>query len=122
MASHVLAINETDAYAHGLTGLEGSRLVEFWHEGRGDWGREDLTTPLRIDSSAPLLLLRRPDAFAMQGLGQAIQYLEDQRASGDATGRPLYPRPATSAEMRFHRVRRITILGALPSDTSARSF
>ena len=62
LASNILAIVETEAYAHRLTGLEGSRVIEFWHEGRGDWRREDITTPLRIDSSAPVILLRRPDA------------------------------------------------------------
>ena len=107
--SDILAIDQTDAYALRLTGLEGSRLLEFWHEGRGDWGRVDLTTPLHINSLAPFMLLRRPDAFSLHGLGQAIEYLEEQRASSAAsTSPPVYPRAATSAEMRLHRVRHIS--------------
>ncbi|KAI0746126.1 hypothetical protein C8Q76DRAFT_688977 [Earliella scabrosa] len=104
--SDVLFIVETEAYAQRLTGLEGSRLLEFWHEGRADWGRVDMTVPLHVDPHAPLILLRRPDAFALQGLGEAIEYLADQRI--DDNRAPVYPRPATSAEMRYHRVQLIT--------------
>ena len=109
LESNILAIVETDAYARRLTGLEGSRLLEFWHEGRGDWGRVDISTPLHIDSVAPFMLFRRPDAFALQGLGAAIEYLEQQRTIRDVRSPPVYPRPATSVEMRFHRVRDVPI-------------
>ena len=105
---------ETDAYAQRLTGLEGSRLLEFWHEGRGDWGRVDITVPLHVDPRAPLMLLRRPDAFALQGLGEAIEYIDDQRSNGEANMARVYPRPATSAEMRHHRVR-VTISLRVPA-------
>ncbi|KAI0710772.1 hypothetical protein C8Q76DRAFT_798304 [Earliella scabrosa] len=76
---NLLRITQTESYVAGLMGLEGARAMAYWDEGEGQWEAMDVTDTLTIDPTAPVLLLRRQDAFYIRGLGDALLYLTSYR-------------------------------------------
>ena len=68
-------------------GLQGARNIAFWDEARGSWQTVLLWEPLRLAPTSTVLLIRRPDAFYIRGLGDALNYLADERTSNGAVGR-----------------------------------
>ncbi|KAI0705699.1 hypothetical protein C8Q76DRAFT_801432 [Earliella scabrosa] len=76
----ILVIERTEAFQRGLTGLEGARNIAYWDEDLGQWEGMALSAPLRVDPTAPIILLRRQDAFYIHGLGDALQFLTRHRA------------------------------------------
>ncbi|KAI0706565.1 hypothetical protein C8Q76DRAFT_800974 [Earliella scabrosa] len=96
-ASGLLSLTETEAFQRGLTGLEGARRIAYWDKECGEWQGIGIKHPLRVDRHSPVLLLRRQDAFYIRGLGDALVYLEQQRAAQQVDG-PVRPTAAATQD------------------------
>lgn len=72
-------MEETEAFIAGVTGLEGAPFLCYWSAAECRWNASPRYAPIEIDTSAPLVLLRRPDVFNLHGVGDALMVLEGER-------------------------------------------
>ena len=85
-SNELVCIPNTEPFLSGYTGLQGARNIAYWDERRGGWHTVLLWEPLRLGPTSQVLLIRRPDAFYIHGLGDALTYLANHRSSNAAHG------------------------------------
>ncbi|KAL1944408.1 hypothetical protein VTO73DRAFT_2838 [Trametes versicolor] len=72
-------MEETEAFIAGVTGLEGAPFLCYWSAAECRWNASPRFAPMEIDTSAPLVLLRRPDVFNLHGVGDTLMVLEGEK-------------------------------------------
>ena len=116
----LLCIEQTEAFQRRLIGLDGAREIAYWDETSGQWEGLWTNHPLRVDPSARVLLIRRQDAFYLRGLGDALQFLEEERGRQARQG-PLRPTAAaTREEIASHCVSRLILTSCCALTSASR--